>query len=135
MLGFRSSRETEIAKEFGRMRNTEFRQREVMRELRDAVRANNRDMGISSGEKETRNKRFFDRYMRANGDPANFGNFLAEQVVIGQTEKVQLEAIKAAKSSRRQGEAVRLFELLLPDRNGTLDSRVNQMHMPELDEQ
>jgi len=130
LTGFKSTRETAIAREFGRMRNTEFRQQDVRRQLRDSVRATARDTGISKPERERRMRQSFDRYMRANGDPADFGNFLAEQAVIGQTEKVQLEALEAAKNSRRAGEAVRLFELLLPDRSGTMDDRVTKMHTP-----
>jgi hypothetical protein len=122
LLGFKPLRANQIAREFARNRGSERRRTRLRGELRQATRAIARE-DLTPEEKKDAFRQQFNRYNKIGGDPADFGTYLSEQLMAGTVEKAQLEAITAAKNSRRQGEAVRLMELTIPGRSSIQRNR------------
>ena len=117
LAGMRTLKEGRKIEAHGRMRNTQFSQRQRMLRLRDNLRSNIRGGNLD----EATINDMVANYIRYGGRPENIPQFLGEQFMASKVDKTLLELLKIVNDPTRGYDVQRaLSSLVLPDNDPEL---------------
>ena len=106
-VGMRPIREAKAMEAWHKMRGTQFAQRELMSELREATRSSLRDGSFTAELGAT----FLRKYMKAGGNPGNYADFISKQAINSKVERTSVEFMKAINDPKRMRDIKRLMEV------------------------